>query len=139
MIVQATIAAALLALAIAVAWWLNHRQQQQPTPVRTNAPIPAQLVRTDFPRSDAPWLVALFSSATCDSCGPMAEKVQALESDEVAVVNVDFATRRDLHERYGIEAVPIVVVVDSEGVTRASFAGNASATDLWAAVAQLRT
>jgi hypothetical protein len=82
--------------------------------------------------------VLLFSSSTCDSCGPMAEKVKALESNDVAVVEVEYATDRALHDRYGIEAVPIVVVVDTEGVTRASFTGNASATDLWAAVAELR-
>jgi hypothetical protein len=68
----------------------------------------------------------------------MAEKVRALESPDVAVYDAEFHERRDLHERYGVEAVPIVVIVDAEGVTRASFTGNASATDLWAKVAELR-
>jgi hypothetical protein len=134
--VQALIAVALLAVAVLVAWWLNRRRA--PEPVRTGAPIPQQVHRNDFPRADAPWLVVLFSSATCESCGPMAEKVRALESNDVAVVDVQFPDARDLHERYGIEAVPIVVVADNEGVTRASFAGNVSATDVWAAVADLR-
>jgi thioredoxin-like negative regulator of GroEL len=84
-------------------------------------------------------LVVLFSSSTCDGCQAMAEKVRALESDDVAVVEVEFSAARELHARYGIDAVPIVVVADHDGVTRASFAGSASATDLWAAVAALRT
>jgi hypothetical protein len=137
-VVQVAIALVLLAAAVGVAWWLNRRPQPV-EPVRPTAPVPPQLERRDFSHSDAPWLVVLFSSATCDSCGPMAEKVEALASAEVAVVNVEFPEQRALHERYGIDAVPIVVVVDGEGVTRASFTGNASATDLWAAVAALRT
>ena len=137
MLLQAVIAVVLLAVAVGVAWWLNRRDA--PEPVRTSAPIPQQVHRRDFPREEAPWLVVVFSSATCDSCGPMAEKVRALESDDVAVVQVPYETERELHARYNIDAVPIVVVVDSDGVTRASFAGNASATDLWAAVAELRT
>jgi hypothetical protein len=136
-VLQVLIAVVLLVAAIGVAWWMNHKPTSA-TPVQTTVPVPHQLERADFARADAPWLVVLFSSATCDSCAPMAEKVRALESAEVAVENVEFPARRDLHERYGIDAVPIVVVVDDEGVTRASFTGNASATDLWAAVAGLR-
>ena len=100
--------------------------------------MPAHLERSDFPRPDAPWLVVVFSSSTCDGCGPMAEKARALESDEVAVAEVEYHEQPALHERYGIEAVPIVVVVDREGVTRKSFSGTATATDLWAAVAEVR-
>jgi hypothetical protein len=136
--VQVVIAVVLLAVALAIAWWLEHRPKPE-LPLSPVAPVPPQLQRTDFPRADAPWLVVLFSSSTCDSCGPMAEKVKALESDEVAVAEAEYNAARELHDRYGIEAVPIVVVVDAEGVTRKSFAGNASATDLWAAVAELRT
>jgi hypothetical protein len=136
-LLQVVIAVGLLVAAAGVAWWLNHREVAT-RPVRPTVPVPQQLDRTDFARADAPWLVVLFSSATCDSCAPMAEKVRALESADVAVVDVPFPEQRALHERYAIDAVPIVVVVDHQGVTRASFTGNASATDLWAAVADLR-
>jgi hypothetical protein len=135
--VQVVVAIVLLAVALGIAWWLEHRRKHA-TPVRTGAPIPPQLVRTDFPRPDAPWLVVLFSSSTCDGCAVMAEKVRALESHDVAVAEVEYHEQRALHDRYGVEAVPIVVVVDHEGVTRTSFAGSATATDLWAAVAALR-
>jgi len=59
----------------------------------------------------------------------------------LAAVAVDVAevkARPDLHRRYHIDSVPIVVVADAEGVVRTSFTGPPSATDLWAAVAGVR-
>jgi hypothetical protein len=52
--------------------------------------------------------------------------------------DIEYASERELHERYAIDSVPLVVVADHEGVTRAAFLGPTSATDLWAAVAELR-
>jgi thioredoxin-like negative regulator of GroEL len=135
---QAVIAVVLLAIAAGVALWLERRRHATALPTPATAPVPQQLQRADFARPDAPWLVVLFSSSTCDGCKPMAEKVRALESTDVAVVEVEYSSDPELHARYGIEAVPIVVVADHEGVTRTSFAGTATATDLWAAVAELR-
>jgi len=51
---------------------------------------------------------------------------------------VEFPDRKDLHDRYGIDAVPTVVVVDADGVVRGSFIGPVTATDLWAGVAEIR-
>ena len=45
----------------------------------------------------------------------------------------------ELHERYRIDAAPITVLVDREGVTRGSFVGAFSAPELWSAVAELRS
>ena len=56
----------------------------------------------------------------------------------MAVGEVEAGARPDLHRRYRIEAVPITVVADRAGVVRASFIGPATATDLWAAVADAR-
>ncbi|MGE5211191.1 MAG: hypothetical protein ACM3MM_07985, partial [Acidobacteriota bacterium] len=50
----------------------------------------------------------------------------------------EYSARRDLHERYAIEAVPTLVVADARGVAVATFLGPMSATDLWAAVAEAR-
>ena len=61
-----------------------------------------------------------------------------LASAAVAVVEVEYQTDPDLHRRYQIEAAPVTIVVDAEGVTRASFAGAFTATDLWAKLAELR-
>ena len=100
--------------------------------------VPAMLDRADFTRPDAPWLVVVFSSATCLSCQDAWEKAKLLESDEVAVQDVEAVDHKELHERYGIDAVPMIVVADDEGVTRASFVGVPTAADLWAALAELR-
>jgi hypothetical protein len=130
------IAAALVLVATAVAWRL--RAHAEVDPVRAPGEVPRQLHRDDFPRADAAWIVVLFSSASCESCAVMAAKASVLESADVAVCEVEFGAQRSLHERYAIDSVPLVVVADHEGVTRAAFLGPTSATDLWAAVAELR-
>lgn len=99
---------------------------------------PVQLDRADFARPDAPWLVVVFSSATCDACASMVAKSAVLESPAVAVQEVEYVAHRALHDRYAIAAVPTTVVVDAQGVVRTSFLGPISATDLWAAVAEAR-
>ena len=88
-------------------------------PIRDTYPVPRQLYRADFPQPDAPWLVALFSSRTCDSCASMREKVLALG----VVRGRGRATSsspptRELHERYEISGVPMVLIADAEGVVR---------------------
>jgi len=80
----------------------------------------------------------VFTSATCSTCAGVWDKVQVLESDAVATQEVEVGAARDLHDRYGIDGVPTTVVADRDGVVRASFLGPATATDLWAAVAELR-
>ena len=40
-----------------------------------------------------------------------------LASADVAVVEVEYQTDPDLHRRYQIEAAPVTIVVDAEGVT----------------------
>lgn len=131
------IALVLAGLAVGVAALLQRRQRPD-APVRTGYSVPAQLDRADFPRPEAPWLVAVFTSATCNTCAGVWERAKPLESESVAVAELELVAARALHERYGIEAVPTTVVVDGEGVVRASFLGPVTATDLWAAVAEAR-
>lgn len=101
-------------------------------------PVPATVTRDDFPQPDAPWLVAVFTSATCDSCRRTVTAAEQLAGGPVAVAEVEVGARADLHDRYGIEAVPLIVVADADGVVRASFVGPPTATDLWGTVAELR-
>ena len=131
------IAALIVAVVGAVALAARRRRSVDPPTQRRHA-VPQQLDRTDFPRPDAPWLVAVFTSDRCDSCRSVLDKAKVLESDDVAVADVEFTARRDLHERYRIEAVPVVVVCGPDGVTQSSFLGPTTATDLWAAVAEVR-
>ncbi len=51
---------------------------------------------------------------------------------------VEVGARKDLHDRYAIEAVPMILVADDDGDVRASFIGAPTAADLWAALAELR-
>jgi hypothetical protein len=134
---QLVIAALVFVAAVAVAVVLRRRgAPDAPTQVTWTAP--SQIARADFDRPDADWLVAVFSSATCASCAAMVAKAQALASAAVAVEEVEAKTQPELHRRYGIDAVPITVVADRAGLVRAAFVGPATATDLWAAVAEVR-
>ena len=130
------VAVVLIALAVAVAVVLERRRPDAPTQARWA--VPSQLDRADFTRPDAAWLVAVFTSATCDSCAQVVAKAGPLESPEVALQEVEYAARGDLHRRYGIDAVPCILVADAEGVVRASHIGPATATDLWATLAEVR-
>lgn len=123
--------------AVAIAWVLQRRQRPD-APVRTGYAVPAQVDRTDFPRPEAPWLVAVFTSATCSTCAGVWERAQPLASDAVAVAELEHGAARALHDRYGIEAVPTTLIVDAGGVVCRSFLGPVTATDLWAAVAEAR-
>ncbi len=133
MVSRLVIALILVAMAVAVARGLERRRRPDP-PARGTYPVPAQLDRDDFPRPDAPILIVLFSSAACDGCGPMAAKVAALESAGVATCEVEYGARADLHRRYAIEGVPMVVVADAQGVVTAGFVGSVPASDLEAAL-----
>jgi hypothetical protein len=130
------LAAILVVVAVAVAWVLRRRRPAAPTQPRW--PVPGQVDRADFDRPDAPWLVAVFTSATCQSCDDALAKATVLASEQVAVQDVSFQTRKDLHRRYSIEAAPTIVVADHDGVVQASFVGPPSTTELWATMAALR-
>jgi hypothetical protein len=127
----------LIAVAVVVAVVIQRRQADAPTQPRSWT-VPAQLDRNDFERPDAPWLVVLFTSATCDTCQGVVERAEPLASREVAVQEVEAARDRQLQQRYAVDAVPAVLVADAEGVVRASFVGPVTAADLWATVAELR-
>jgi hypothetical protein len=131
------VVAAVVVLAVVVALIARRRRPDAPAnPVEHAAP--AQLDRSDFDGAAAPWLVAVFSSATCDSCRGVWERVAPLASSEVATMEVEVGARRDLHDRYHVTAVPTTVIADADGVVRQSFIGPVSATHLWGAIAELR-
>ena len=127
---------ALVAVAVTVAVVLRRRKPDAPT--QSAWTVPAQLDRRDFDRPDADWLVAVFTSATCETCATVKDKVALLESAAVAVQDAEAVADKALHDRYGIDAVPTLVIADREGVVAASFVGPVSAADLWATMADLR-
>ena len=132
------IVALVIVAVVAVIAVVARRRRAPDAPTQRRFTAPQQLDRGDFVRPDAPWLVAVFSSATCEVCAQVLDKAKVLECADVAVVDVEYSTDRALHERYSIDAVPTVVVADAKGVAVATFLGPMTATDLWAAVAEAR-
>lgn len=130
------IVAGVALVALGVGWYMQQQKPDAPPP--TSHTVPDQLDRSDFTRPDAPWLVAVFTSETCATCAKVWEAAQLVDTDDVAVQNIEVSVDKTLHDRYAITAVPMVAVVDSVGVTRRSFLGPPTAADLWAALAELR-
>jgi hypothetical protein len=97
LLVVAVVAVVAVAIALVV-----QRRRPAAAPVRTGYNVPGQLHRPDFTRADAEWLVAVFTSATCDTCAGVWDKVRVLESDAVAVQEVEVSADRELHDRYRI-------------------------------------
>lgn len=132
------VVAALVLVAVAVAWVIERRRAAQhgdaPTQPR-NFSLPVQLDRRDFASPDKPKLVVVFTSATCDTCAETVTKARPLEGPTVAYDEVPWQTRRDLHDRYRIEVVPATLVADADGVVTANFIGRPPAAELWAAAA----
>jgi hypothetical protein len=136
-VVRLLIVAGVVVVAVVVALVSQRRRPDAPAnPIDHEAP--AQLDRADFDRPEAPWLVAVFSSETCGTCGSVWERVAPLESASVATMEVEVGERRDLHDRYHVTAVPTTVVADRDGVVVRSFIGPVTATHLWGALAEVR-
>ena len=135
--VQVLIAVAVLAIALTVGAVLRKRRVVD-APTQPMFSAPAQIDRADFADAGAPWLVAVFSSASCNACADVVRKARVLTCADVAVVDVEYPSATALHRKYHVDAVPIAIVADRAGVVRASFVGPMSATDLWAAVAEAR-
>lgn len=133
---RVVVAAAIVVVAVGVALLLRRRRPDPPT--QSVAHVPVQIDRADFPHRDTPWLVVVFTSSTCHTCADVASKAAVLASDDVAVAEVEYTAERDVHTRYRIDSVPLVLVTDAAGVVRHSILGPVTATDLWAAVAAAR-
>lgn len=135
---ERAVTAVVLAGVVLLVAWLLQRRRTPAEPVRTGYAVPDRLARADFDRPEAPWLVAVFTSATCSSCRGVWERALPLASDAVVVQELEVQARKDLHDLYGIEAVPATLIADAEGTVVRSFLGPVTATDLWAAVAEAR-
>lgn len=130
------VGALLLVGAAVLAYLLRRRDAGEP--VKTSWVVPSWVDRADFAAPATPWLVAVFTSATCRSCQDTVAKALPLAGVDVAVEEVEVGAHPELHERYGIEAVPTVVIVDAEGAVRGSFLGPPTTSELWARVAEAR-
>jgi hypothetical protein len=134
---QFIVAIAIVAVAALVSEAVRRRRRVD-APTQQRHQLPSQLDRGDFVRPEAPWLIAVFTSDTCSTCADVVRKARVLECDEVAVEVVSYQLHRDRHDRYAIDAVPGLVIAGADGAVAASFLGPITATDLWAAVAEVR-
>ena len=131
------VAAVIVAVVSGVAILLRSRRTvDAPTQKAWN--VPAQIDPSDLGDSDSDWSIVVFTSGTCHVCADVVNKAEALRSRHVDVVEVEHGINRRTHEKYGIDAVPTLVVCDRSGVVRHSILGPVSATDLWAGVARVR-
>jgi thioredoxin-related protein len=135
-VIRFVIVGVVVVIALLANLWQRKRQVDAPT--QGASEVPSQIDRADFTRPDAPWIVLAFTSATCQTCSDIERKVRVLETNSVAIQILEYTAERELHERYKIDAVPAVLMVDANGVVQANFLGPVSATDLWAALARVR-
>ena len=136
--IQALVVVALVGVAAVIAVVVQRRTTPAEPQQGPSWEVPVQVERADFERPDAPWLVAVFTSSTCLACQGTWSKAEILGSDAVAVQRLDAIDDKPVHQRYNIDAVPMILVVDDTGAVRRSFIGEPTATDLWAALAELR-
>lgn len=130
------IAVVLIAIAVVVSVVIQRRRPVPQRPPSFN--VPTRLDRDDFARPEAPWLVAAFVSSTCDTCAGVLERIRPLASNDVVVAELDSVAQADLHERYGVDAVPLVVIANPDGAVLHHEFGPITAADLWAKLADLR-
>lgn len=135
--VRIVIAVVAFVVIAGLAYWLERRRRTDAPPQPIDV-APAQLDRNDFPRPEVPWLVVLFTSKNCESCAGLYDKAKPLESDAVAVTEVEYFDNKALHERYRINAAPLTVIADAEGVVRDALVGAYPTTELWTRVAAAR-
>jgi len=127
------LASVLLAALAAV----RRRRGRPEAPTQGRVWVPAQLDRADFPEPGRPFLLAVFTSATCASCLEVTERARqwaALVGPELAYAELPAPQHPDLHRRYRIDTVPVVLLADVEGVVRAAFVGRPDWDELEAAL-----
>ena len=129
------VALAVVLIAVGVASAVRRRRGAD-APTQPGSALPAQLDRSDFDGTG--WLVVVFTSDTCSTCADVARKAAVVASPAVTVQVASYQARRDLHERYRIDAVPAALIADAAGVVHRTFVGPVTATDLWAAVVTAR-
>jgi len=121
-------------------WWWQRRDRRRRSPVHApdRTGWPRQLHRGDFDDGSRPWLVVLFSSRTCGSCDRVRAAVQGLAAPDTRVVEVAYQDAPDLHRRYEVPGVPLVLVAGPDGVVEAGFLGPVTEAELSEALGRAR-
>ena len=109
------------AFAIIVAYIANNRRTDSPSVPKSSLPI--QVDRNDFNMPGMKWLLVLFSSESCSSCIQVREILSEIPLNSIHIQEVSFPQEKNLHTRYAINSVPIVLIANLEGVVIWSYAG----------------
>lgn len=125
-----------VAVSLLVASLLSRRQR--PAPAANTHTAPRQLDRSDFDGQDRRWLVAVFTASSCATCAGVMERAMPLAGSQVCVQELELDADAALHERYGVDAVPLLLIADQNGAVQRALFGPAAAADLWASLAELR-
>jgi hypothetical protein len=113
---QLVVGAVLVVVAVGVALLIRRRAPARPTAVRTYD-RPAQLDPADL-GTFTEWTVVLFSSAGCETCAGLRAQAAAAVDESVGFVEFEFGEHPEVHDHYGVDAVPMLLVVDDEGTVR---------------------
>ena len=113
-IVQLVIVAVIVAVTIGVAI-ASRRVGGDAAPTPSGFTVPGRGARNDFEHPERPWLVAVFTSETCDSCAGVVERAAPLDSPEVAVAAVPVQDQAETHAKYRIDGVPTTIIADAHG------------------------
>ncbi|MCB0989690.1 MAG: thioredoxin family protein [Acidimicrobiales bacterium] len=132
------IAAAIIAVALVVAFVAQRRRTDPPTQATPVRSLPQQLDREDFAAPGTTFVVVMFSSDTCDACALVSETVKAIEAPDVAFQNVSWQADKKLHARYEIESVPATVIAGPDGAVGAAFLGTIVEAELVEAMQAFR-
>ena len=109
------------AFAISVAYIANNRRTDSPSVPKSSLPI--QVDRNDFEMPVMKWLLVFFSSESCSSCIQVRETLSDIPLNSIHIQEVSFPQEKNLHNRYAINSVPIVLIANLEGVVTWSYAG----------------
>ena len=129
---RSLIAIGVILIALLLAWAYQRRNSTyaaSPSVAPTYS-VPKKLERWDFTHPNHNWLLVVFTSKSCSTCAGVINAAQQLASSSVAIQEVEYNAQRDLHARYGIAVVPLVILVDKDGMVVASHAGAATAEEL---------
>jgi hypothetical protein len=135
-VVRTLIALGVIAGALAAAWL--YRRYRPSNPTAPTYSVPARLERWDFAQPNADWLLAVFTSKSCSTCGAVVIAAEGLADDTLAVQEVEHRRHGELHSRYAIDAVPLAVLADRDGAVCASLAGPTTEAELSALIASAR-
>lgn len=111
----------LVLIAIVIAALLQRRRPEPPSAPSYRAP--SQIDRSEFAGTIGTPLVVVFGSATCNTCPVVWDEVRGHERTGLDVERIDVQDDPTRHRRYRIDGVPTTLVVDGDGVVRASFFG----------------